>query len=88
MQLMMAHMRTRYTGPKGHSYVMYFLNCPYLMYIPWMMAKPLLSQATIQKIHFSSGLDLTDLWKHTNKSQVEKKFGGNAPNATNFWYLV
>lgn len=39
----------------------------------------------MKKINISSDLDLSKLFQHTNKSQIEEKFGGTAPNVTSFW---
>lgn len=64
---------------------MYALNCPSSITWAWKLVKPLLEDTTAAKINFINDWTSEDLWKHINKSQIEKKFGGYAENVTDFW---
>jgi hypothetical protein len=48
-----------------------------MMNITWGMVKMFLEENTLFKIQFAK-TPIAELFKHANKSQVEKKFGGEA----------
>lgn len=64
---------------------LYMLNVTKSMYVPWQVVKNFLDEVTVQKIQFYKDQVPTKLFDHTNKDQVEQKFGGNAPNCTQYW---
>lgn len=71
---------------RSRLYKLYIMNSPSSIYFTWKMVKGLLEETTVQKINFSKEHKNDDMWKHVNKSQVEEKFGGTAPNITqSFW---
>jgi len=65
---------------RSRLHKMYIMNSPTSLYFSWKMIKPLLEETTTAKINFSKDSTNADLWKHTNKSQVEQRFGGTATN--------
>jgi len=65
---------------RSRLHKMYIMNSPTSLYFSWKMIKPLLEETTTAKINFSKDNKNEDLWKHTNKSQVEQRFGGTAAN--------
>ena len=71
---------------RGHLYVLYIIKTPSSIFIPWKMVKGLLEETTVKKINFFDDGNPIGLWTHTNKEQVEEKFGGSARNLTSFWY--
>jgi len=70
---------------KCRLYKMYLINAPSSVYVPWSIAKKFLDGDTVEKVNFCKSQAPSDLFTHTNRSQVEEKFGGSAPNATQFW---
>lgn len=64
---------------------LYFLNVAASMYVPWQIIKKFLDDVTVQKIQFYKTQVPTTLFDSVNKEQVEEKYGGTAPNATQFW---
>jgi len=70
---------------RSRLFKMYIMNSPTSLYFSWKMIKGLLEETTTQKINFSKESANEDLWKHTNKSQVEEKFGGTAKNIETYW---
>mgnify|MGYP002620063519 CR=1 FL=1 len=64
---------------------MYTLNCPSTIYWGWKLVKPLMEETTAAKISFIKDSTTEDMWKHIDKSQVEKKFGGTAANVETYW---
>ena len=64
---------------------MYIVNTPAAVYLPWQLVKKFMDEVTIKKIVFYKEQVPTALFEHTNREQVEKQFGGTAPNATKYW---
>jgi len=65
---------------------MYIVNTPSTIYIPWKIAKKFIEESTVNKIFFHKKQNPDPLFAHTNKDQVEEKYGGTAPNIDKFWY--
>jgi hypothetical protein len=65
--------------------VNYVVNSPSSICFLWAVAKRFIEEHTIKKIKIEKRPDPVDLFKHFNKSQVERKYGGNAPDLTQFW---
>jgi len=70
---------------RGRLTVMYIINAPTTVYIPWQMAKKFLEEVTVKKIQFYKTQIPEPLFEHTNREQVEKKYGGTAPDLKTFW---
>jgi len=70
---------------RGRLYVMYIVNTPSTIYIPWKIAKKFIEESTVNKIFFHKKQTPDPLYAHTNKDQVEQKYGGTAPNIDKFW---
>lgn len=66
---------------------LYVLNVPTSLYAPWQIIKRFLDEVTVQKVQLCKNQSLGDLLKSTNPEQVEEKYGGVAPNATQYWYF-
>ena len=64
---------------------MYILNSPTSIFIPWKIAKQFLDENTIQKIKIYKTGYAPELFFHTNKEQIEKKFGGTSENIQKYW---
>ena len=70
---------------RNRMFVLYLINAPSMISIPWKVCKGFLDESTVKKIHIQSDKDMSKLFTHTNKSQVESRFGGTAPNVIHFW---
>ncbi|KAL4447108.1 hypothetical protein ABPG74_013960 [Tetrahymena malaccensis] len=69
---------------RARMYKLYCVNTPNSIWVPWKAVQLFLEENTIQKVNFSKQNTPTDLFKHCNKSQVESKFGGSAPDLQEF----
>jgi len=72
---------------RGRLSKMYIVNAPSSVYIPWQMAKKFLQEATVKKIQFYKQQCPEPLFEHANKDQVERKYGGTAPDRKIYWPL-
>lgn len=79
---MFAYLQDNY---KCVLYSLYVVNAPASLYVPWKIIKGFLDETTIRKIHFEKGQLPHDLFKETNREQIEKQYGGAAPNVETFW---
>mmetsp|Transcript_35566 Transcript_35566/g.32050 ORF Transcript_35566/g.32050 Transcript_35566/m.32050 type:complete len:292 (+) Transcript_35566:118-993(+) len=70
---------------RARLYKMYAVNAPSTIYWGFKLVKPLLEETTANKIHFTKEGVNEEMWTHINKTQVEKRFGGNAENNEKFW---
>jgi len=71
---------------RGRLYKMYVLNTPFSLNMIWSMVKTFMEETTVNKIHFHKTNTCEEMWTHINKDQVEKRFGGNAPDTKDkFW---
>jgi len=64
---------------------MYIVNAPSSVYLPWQMVKKFLQEATVKKIQFCKQQVPDPLFQHTHRDQIEKKYGGTAPDLVKFW---
>lgn len=65
--------------------VNYLVNSPRSIYFIWRIAKKFIEEHTIKKIRIEKNSDPSEILTHFNRSQVERKYGGIAPNLTQFW---
>eukprot|EP00357_Protocruzia_adherens_P002175 CAMPEP_0114984454 /NCGR_PEP_ID=MMETSP0216-20121206/7285_1 /TAXON_ID=223996 /ORGANISM="Protocruzia adherens, Strain Boccale" /LENGTH=561 /DNA_ID=CAMNT_0002346591 /DNA_START=167 /DNA_END=1852 /DNA_ORIENTATION=+ len=66
----------------------YGVNVPSFVHKLWSLAKLFLDELTIMKVKMFKGGCEEELFKHCNREQVEEKFGGSAPNVSQFWPLA
>lgn len=66
----------------AHSFV---LNPPSSIYYMWTCVKPFIDKATQEKVVFENKGYSETLLSMCDLDQIEKRFGGKAPNATTFW---
>jgi hypothetical protein len=63
----------------------YVLNSPRSVSWIWGMIKPFLDKQTIKKVSFTrDGVD-PNMFTHVNPGQVERKYGGTAPDIMTYW---
>lgn len=71
---------------RSRLYKCYIVNTPGTISIPWNIVKGFLEQNTIDKISFYDTsiptLKNRSIFDHVNKSQLEKRYGGTAPEYT------
>ena len=70
---------------RSRLFVMYIINAPSSIVIPWNIAKSFLEENTVQKINISKSAELKKFFLHVNKNQVESQFGGFSNNVVQFW---
>jgi len=70
---------------RGRLAVMYNVNTPTFITVPWKMAKAFLEESTVKKINFLKKQVPEPLFQIANHCQVEIKYGGTAPNLTYYW---
>jgi hypothetical protein len=63
----------------------YVVNSPRSISFIWGMIKPFIDKMTVKKISFHRESSPQPLFTHCNHSQVERKYGGSAPDVTHFW---
>ncbi|EGR29784.1 hypothetical protein IMG5_148650 [Ichthyophthirius multifiliis] len=74
---------------RARMYKLYCVNCSNTVWIPWKAVQHFLEENTVNKVNIIKSNCPSDLFKHCNKIQVEQKFGGNAPNVTQYqWYFI
>ncbi|OMJ85670.1 hypothetical protein SteCoe_12939 [Stentor coeruleus] len=66
----------------AHSFV---LNPPSSIYYMWTCVKPFIDKATQEKVVFENKGYSETMLNMCALDQIEKRFGGKAPNATTFW---
>ena len=71
---------------RGRLYKAIVLNAPWTFSAAWSVIQTFMEASTASKITISSGPSDPVLKTAINPSQLEKKFGGSAENATTFWY--
>jgi len=71
---------------RARLYRGYNINSPWAFTFVWKTVKGFLEPTTVMKIKVSSGPSEYSMKEHINMSQLEKKYKGNAENATCFWY--
>jgi hypothetical protein len=72
----------------GRLYKLFAVNVPGAAVFAWKLASTVLDDATVDKITLDSGIDIPELWKHCDKSQVQEKYGGTQKNRLEFWYSI
>mmetsp|Transcript_8420 Transcript_8420/g.8334 ORF Transcript_8420/g.8334 Transcript_8420/m.8334 type:complete len:392 (+) Transcript_8420:226-1401(+) len=65
--------------------VNYVINVPSGIYFLWKCIKPFMDKVTVKKIKLTNDSAPKELFNHCNRNQVEQKYGGTAPNLTNYW---
>ncbi|CAG9309942.1 unnamed protein product [Blepharisma stoltei] len=65
--------------------VNYVINVPSGINFLWKCIKPFMDKVTVKKIKLTSDNAPKELFTHCNRNQVEQKYGGTAPNLTNYW---
>jgi CRAL/TRIO domain len=65
--------------------VNYILNAPSSLFFIWSVVKKFIEEHTIKKIKIIKESVANEMKNHFSRTQYEKKYGGLAPNATNFW---
>jgi hypothetical protein len=63
----------------------YVVNSPRSISFIWGMIKPFFDKMTAKKISFHRESAPQPLFTHCNHSQVERKYGGSAPDVTCYW---
>jgi hypothetical protein len=62
------------------------MNAPWSFTIPWSIAKVFLAKSTVNKITICGDNYSKKMWLHFNKNQIEKQFGGDAPDLNDkYW---
>ncbi len=70
---------------RGRLYKAIVLNAPWTFSAAWKVIENFMEASTASKIVINSGTTDPSLKNLINPSQLEKKFGGDAPNATEYW---
>jgi len=70
---------------RGRLAVMYNVNTPTFITVPWKMAKAFLEESTVKKINFLKKQVPEPLFLLARQEQIEIKYGGTAPNLTQYW---
>lgn len=65
--------------------ISYVFNSPRTISFIWGMIKPFLDKQTVKKVSFHRDSTAAQLFTHFNQGQVERKYGGSAPDLTHFW---
>ena len=63
---------------RSRLYVMYIVQAPFSINFLWSMVKGFLEEHTQRKIQILSKAIPSNLFEHSNKEQIEKKYGGTA----------
>jgi len=70
---------------RGRLAVMYIVNAPTSVYIPWQMAKKFMEESTAKKMQFSKKQIPEALLEHAHLEQLEVKYGGKVSDNTQYW---
>eukprot|EP00358_Blepharisma_japonicum_P005671 CAMPEP_0202943414 /NCGR_PEP_ID=MMETSP1395-20130829/3853_1 /ASSEMBLY_ACC=CAM_ASM_000871 /TAXON_ID=5961 /ORGANISM="Blepharisma japonicum, Strain Stock R1072" /LENGTH=317 /DNA_ID=CAMNT_0049640861 /DNA_START=411 /DNA_END=1361 /DNA_ORIENTATION=+ len=65
--------------------VNHIINATNSFFFMYKLISPFLDDAAKEKMTFQRDANLTHLFAHCNPSQVEQKYGGTAPDLTQFW---
>ena len=85
LQKIMSYMQNNF---RSRLYVMYIVQAPSAINFMWGMMKGFLEENTQRKIQIMKHIVPENLFKHTNKEQIEVKYGGFSPTKTsNYWFL-
>jgi hypothetical protein len=70
---------------KCRLYQMYIMNIPFILRAIWILVKGVLDQTVQKKIQMVEP-GSKELFATINKSQIEKRFGGTAPNMNSYYF--
>ena len=71
---------------RGCLFRCFGVNCPWIVRSLWVVAKPMLSEFTLQKILILGANHKEDLLKTISEDCLEEKFGGKLPNKTDNFF--
>ena len=63
----------------------YIVNPSKTVYYLWTLVKPFLDEVVIDKMKILNKAQPDEIFSHCSRYQVEEKYGGRAPNVTQFW---
>lgn len=63
----------------------YIVNPSKTVYYLWTLVKPFLDEVVIDKMKILNKSQPDEIFNHCNRYQVEEKYGGKAPNVTQYW---
>jgi hypothetical protein len=70
---------------RSRLYRMFVVNTPFSFYLLWRVVKTFLDTVSLKKLSFQSDGVITEMLTFVNENQLERKYGGNAPNLNHFW---
>lgn len=74
---------------RSRLYVMYVVQAPNTINFMWSMIKGFLEETTQRKIQIIKQIIPENLFKHTNREQIEKKFGGVSKDVLQkYWFIL
>lgn len=74
---------------RSRLYVMYIVQAPTSINFMWGMIKGFLEENTQRKIQIIKQIIPENLFKHANREQVEKKYGGSAIDIQKeYWFDI
>eukprot|EP01016_Furgasonia_blochmanni_P047773 TRINITY_DN704_c0_g1_i5.p2 TRINITY_DN704_c0_g1~~TRINITY_DN704_c0_g1_i5.p2 ORF type:complete len:233 (+),score=63.98 TRINITY_DN704_c0_g1_i5:66-764(+) len=65
---------------RSRLYIMYILNTPSSIFIPWNVVKGVLEENTVKKINFFKTPNAPSMFDHIHPDQIEQRQGGKAKN--------
>jgi len=74
---------------RSRLYVMYIVQAPTSINFMWGMIKGFMEETTQRKIQIMKTIVPENLFKHTNKEQIENKYGGLSKDIQqDFWLFL
>lgn len=74
---------------RSRLFVMYIVQAPTSINFMWSMIKGFLEENTQRKIQIIKSIIAENLFKHTNREQIENKYGGISKNIEgNYWFFL
>jgi hypothetical protein len=70
---------------RARLYRGYTVNAPWTFSMVWKACKAFVEETTALKINISTKAGDANMWNHIDKSQIEKRYGGEAEDLTEFW---
>lgn len=67
-------------------FVMFIINIGSFANVLWKVVKSMIDPSTERKIKLLKNENTNDVFAFINKSQIEKKYGGNAENLTSYYF--
>ncbi|EGR29409.1 hypothetical protein IMG5_156020 [Ichthyophthirius multifiliis] len=71
----------------GHLEKMFVLNPSFGLNTSWSIIEKMIDEEAAAKITFAKKGKMEKLYEQIPKEQVQKQYGGNMPNITQFWYI-